>query len=325
MSAFSKFLADVADKSLAIIPHKGADVDAICSSAALFYSLKDFCEPSIIVPEHINLEAKKLAEHFKIPYSIDIAADDFDAYIFVDLNHISMLGKLGKKLDLKKPAFLIDHHEYKKPFIKKEFCFCDEKASASAILVYKLIKENALTFNAKIAQLLCLGIIADTAKFSIANSETFSIMAELLNSSNLKYSELLHLLRFEPHISERLAKLKALSRIKINQFSDLLVVTSHVSAFESDAAQCLISCGADISFVAGVNKERLIISSRLSPKALSKGINLVEILNKDPFGSKGGHNAAAALNAEGFKEDVEFALEKCIKATAEYLKEKGIN
>ncbi len=322
--SFSDFLATISNKPLAIVPHKGADIDALCSSAALFYSLQDLCEPNIVIPEHINLEAKKLAEYFKIPYTVNTSLEDFYAYIFVDLNSLSMLGKLAKQIDLKKPSFLIDHHKMQKPFIKKEFLFCDENASASAVLVYKLIKENALIFNAKIAQLLSLAIIADTAKFSVSNAETFSIMAELLNSTNLRYEELLSLLKFEPHISERLAKLKALQRVKIEQLNDLLLALSHVNAFESDAAQCLISCGADISFVAGMHKKQLIISCRASSKALTKDIDLVEILNKIPFGSKGGHNAAAALNAENFSKDVEFALEKCAEATKQYLKEKNL-
>ncbi len=103
-------LSTLSSKKVIILTHAGADVDAFASAA--IFSLFLGKNSKIGIPDHINLNAKALAENTNTQFEINPDISDFDAIIIVDLNSYEMLGSLKKSvMDYKKPIYVFDHHE----------------------------------------------------------------------------------------------------------------------------------------------------------------------------------------------------------------------
>ncbi|MFO7736558.1 MAG: bifunctional oligoribonuclease/PAP phosphatase NrnA [bacterium] len=82
-------------------------------------------------------------------------------------------------------SFLFDHHkEYSdrnRYFYTQSFC--DPKASASAVIIYRFIKECGFKMTSSLAKSLYAAIMSDTGglRYSNTDRETFSIMSDLVS------------------------------------------------------------------------------------------------------------------------------------------------
>jgi|GEM_PF-6653510 len=123
----------------------------------------------------------------------------------------------------------------------------------------------------------------------------------------------------EPPLYERIARLRALERMRVYAVGDFVLVTSRVSSFEGSSAWLLVQAGADLAFVG--SKDR--ISARLSPRFLRRtGITLQDIFSRlaaDVGGSWGGHDAAAGMHTE----NVDVALRAAPAIVSHILRQRG--
>ena len=183
LNKISKLILD--SQNILIVSHYDPDGDAIGSSMGLYYSLKKIGKNCYIYnrdkfPEYLNfLEAEKLINtKSDIPNNIELV-------LFLDLNDFERAGEeIEKYIDgYQGHIAVIDHHQ--SPKIESEFMLIDVNASATAILIYKIIVALGIEIDNKIATCLMTGIITDTSSFknSNVNTDSFLIASKLLNDN----------------------------------------------------------------------------------------------------------------------------------------------
>lgn len=313
-------------KKTALVTHSGADIDAFCSAAALFLSLPKDAKPQIIVPDHINMQARAIAQKTGIPYSINAPLDGFSNAVCVDFQGGDTAGSMQNAIrGFKGNLYCIDHHEREKnPVVKKENALLDTKAVSATQAVFGLLRRAKIPITKKAAALLALGIIDDSADLLVSTPESFQVLGECLSLSGLSFPELKGMLEHDDPLGERIAKIKALQRTQLFRHENALITTTEIGSYEADVARALVVLGADVAFAASLDDKsgELKISGRANNVFLKKtGLSLArDIMQKLPekfSGSGGGHDGAAAFNSKvgPFPE----ALDECVSLTKKFL------
>lgn len=328
----AKFLSSLKNRKLLLVTHSGADVDAFGSAAAFYFAFGGRCSSiTLLIPDHINLNAKALAEKMHVPYVHRLGTgqqiSDFDCAIVLDLNSADMLGSFAASLGgFTKPVLLLDHHTRAGALpAKKVSAIIDKSAVSTSEIVYTLFTAAKVRVTPDIAACLAAGVITDSAGFLVADKGTFRIMAELMEKAEMPYAELSSLFRLKTDISEKIAKLKSARRCRIYGSGGFLVVSTEVSSFEASAASALVRLGADIAFAGAAEKGETRISARANNHfTLSTGFDFVHDvfaeLAKEFPGNGGGHAAAAGFNGTG--SNIQPLLERCIALSNDFISNK---
>ncbi|MCX8190250.1 MAG: DHH family phosphoesterase [Candidatus Diapherotrites archaeon] len=319
-----KDILQLRGKNILIITHKGADVDAIASAAVLRATLIKNNNVEIAVPEHVNRKAKEIAENLDIPYSMMPDFSLFHALVFVDLNSYEMLGRFEEEVKGSKcQKFLFDHHTKSQDAIttKENSLIIEDAASTTEVLSY-FLKDEKEEISEEQALLIALGIISDTDRFSFASKDTFGIIADMLKISKKDFNEILSMVSEQRSLSEKIAILKAMQKTEIIKIGDIIIAKGWIGSFEAQAAEALISCGADVAFVGGVTDGHARISGRADFLfAKNYGLDLAnEIFQKLTLffeGRGGGHATAASFT--GKAQDLERIMQKCLDLISERL------
>ncbi len=323
IQALIKFLNTHFPKKIAIIGHRNADPDAVCSMYAFSYILKklyDDIEISLIA-EDIN----KVSEQIITELNFDIESNlpfKPDIIILIDANNLIQIGKIKDSIPKNIPIIIIDHH-IPHPETNKisRFKIIDENATSTSEIIYKIFKEINLEIEPKIALSLLMGILYDTRRFTLISNETFAVVMDLLRAG-ANYGKALELLRTTMDKSEKIARLKAAQRATLHKIGDWIIVTSHVSTYEASACRAFIDLGADVAFVVAEKDNEVRISGRAAQEFYEKtGISLAKIMEKVGKvigGVGGGHATAAGANGikngeEGLKEALKILKEEISK------------
>ncbi|MFH1239675.1 MAG: DHH family phosphoesterase [Candidatus Diapherotrites archaeon] len=319
-------LSTLRGKKVLILAHAGADVDAFASAANLSLFLG---KNSVIgIPDHINLNAKALAENTNTRFEINPDVSKSDALIIVDLNSYEMLGTLKNSvMNYNKPIYVFDHHEESdKTMTFSKGSIINPKAASTTEIIYDLFKKQKITLTKEMCVFIAAGLITDTAHFLVADSKVFLIMYEMLKKSNKSFYEIVSLFQLKVDPALKIAKLKAAKRVRIYKISDYIVVTSDIGAYESDAAMALVKLGADIAFAGDCEKGKVKISGRANNKFIKEtGFDLAKHIFI-PLGSKfkgegGGHPGASAFN--GCADTLEDAFSECLSLTTKFMQTKN--
>ncbi len=324
-----KLLENIKDskaKHVAILTHPNADPDAIGSAAAIKYFLEHFLNDILVKIFSSSLSAlsKKMVEDFKIDISLDLEElTGFDYAILVDMNDIK-----ASYPDVNvKVLAIIDHHQIPTYVIKDAGAILiHELAPSTCEIVYKMLKEFRVDAPKEIYFMLLIGILFDTKQLSLASRETLKIVAEI-TEKGVDYRDAINYLRHIPDISERMAKLKALTRAKIRRIKDYIIVYTHVSSFHGLISSMLVSLGADVAITGGVtNGNRIVISARSTRSFYENtGISLAELMSevgKLIGGAGGGHPTAAGANGYGSKSDLMEILKVSVRMIEERIKSR---
>jgi len=174
--------------NILITTHINPDGDGLGSEAALYRYLKKMHKnPTILnsssfVKEYAFLDEDEIfsqydkVQHKKLLRSIDLI-------IILDVSSMSRLGEIHYDLDpLDVNMICIDHH----PNDGKCFdiSIIDETVSATACLVYELIKEISIELmDIKIAEALYTGVMTDTGSFRYENTtpHALEMAIEMMN------------------------------------------------------------------------------------------------------------------------------------------------
>lgn len=255
---------------VAIITHRHADVDALGCALILrdvLYYLG--YEALVVCPEGASKDAKPYAECAEAPPS------DVEAAVLVDVASLSQVPKLDV------PLVVFDHHAVgdELPGVRDERPSCSEMALELALEVGVRPRRDSLVAAA-------LGIYADSVKLLRADSRTLRALAYAVE----EVGPLERYVKRQEDPSARVAKLKALARLKIFKTKIGAVCATHVDAYESDVANLLISAGCDVSIVASRHGDEVRIIYR------SQSVDVGEIAAKIGEilgGSGGGHRGAS--------------------------------
>ncbi|MFW9932966.1 MAG: DHH family phosphoesterase, partial [Candidatus Thorarchaeota archaeon] len=105
-----------------------------------------------------------------------------------------------------------------------------------------------------------------------------------------------------PDRSERIARLKAASRLLVHTIGDWVIVTAKIGAYEASACRGLIDLGADVAIVGGKPAKDVVrISARSTNEfyqetGINLGTDIMEPLGELIDGKGGGHPNAAGAN-----------------------------
>ena len=318
-----QFLKEQQATFVLLLCHKSADADAVCSAYAFQGLLKRFL-PDLVVeigaPQGINKPTKQLLESLPITVNLKPNIESASVIFLIDMNTIEQLDEVVDRLKASKaPMIIIDHHAPSPDTVQIcKICIMNEQAAATCEIIYQMYQEVNIQLTLNEAKALFTGIAFDTRHFALGDSDTFRIAGGLVNAG-VNAQEMLALFQNPIENSERLAKLKACKRAKIEKIGEWIITLSHVSAYEASAAKSLVDLGAHMAAVAGKKNGKLEVSLRCNRDFTEKtgihlGKDIAMPLGEALGGVGGGHAMAAGVNAKG---EVEAALDLCLKLLQE--------
>jgi len=326
----SHFLAKLASKPstpIALVLHQSADPDAVGSAAALAALLTATKQgTSHLFAESLNRSAKQIAESFNLSFDPIETLAQYDTLVFIDLNNLEQAGTLAEHLpkgDHK--VFCIDHHVRPDDIDKLvDFGLLDEELRSTAELILQLWMASGKSMPAQVATLLACGLVYDSRHLQIALSSTFENLVTLLRHG-AEYPRVLELLSTPLDRSERIARLKAASRVVVYDEYGLLIAATTIQSYEASACRALMDLGADIAIACAMKKDEVRVSARCSAEVLRDyGVDLakhvMEPLGELIGGAGGGHPAAAGANGTATSD---YALGVALQLLRKELKAKS--
>jgi phosphoesterase RecJ-like protein len=319
-------LIDKLDAKLAVLLcHHNADPDAIGSAFAfkgLLKCLRPNMETEIAAASGPSRLSKSVMTVLPIELTSEPRIETADLIVLLDTNTIQQLDEWSELITPDRPLVVIDHHASHPETEHMATVFVsDETASSTCEVVYRLFKEAKILPSADEAKALFLGLAFDSRHFVIATSETLKVVAELVDAG-VNAQETLPVLSLPMAHSERMARLKASTRIKLLKINFWLIALSHVSAYQASAARGLIALGAHVAVVAGKKGDKIQVSFRASSEFyketdLHMGRDLATPVGEFLGGMGGGHSVSAGANGDG---DVNACLNFCAKLIKKRLK-----
>jgi nanoRNase/pAp phosphatase (c-di-AMP/oligoRNAs hydrolase) len=314
-------------KNLLITSHDLVDLDGFISGLAL----KFFFE-NLIPNQNIDLIFSKLSKHtknylkkfsekfpdFNFSFQINKEFSNVDVIIIVDSNNLDQI-KLFNKLDLDIPFIFIDHHfnlqkNYSGNVSSLNLIF--DNYSSTSEIVLELFDDYNIKLPIPYKYLLVSAILTDSGFLKYGNTGTIKNLNNILQDQ-LEIQDVIPLLEREIDISEKIARIKALQRVKLIRINDWLIGISHLSSFSASAASTLTKVGFDIGIVVSEDKSDYRITTRAKKQVcLKTGLHLGKIINKINNVNGGGHDGAATFNG---KNDVEESLNQLIDKIKETL------
>lgn len=167
--------------SVLLFPHVNMDGDALGSSVALCKSLRLLGKKcNILISEEIPMYLRFLdrdycitnGEKFKNP----------DLCIAIDCGEVSRFIKRKDFFFKGQSTMCIDHHISSEPIF--DYNYVNSGASATAVLIYHILKLINAPIDKEIGEALWAGITTDTGNFQYSNTtkETHEIVAELYDT-----------------------------------------------------------------------------------------------------------------------------------------------
>jgi phosphoesterase RecJ-like protein len=300
------FLAKLGTKPstpIALILHQSADPDAVGSAAAVAALLATTGHGNgHLFAESLNRSAKQIADAFGLSLDSIESLAQYDTLVFIDLNNLEQAGTLAEHLPKGgHQVFCIDHHVRPEGIDQLvDFGLLDEEVRSTAEIVLRLWTVSGKSMPALVATLLACGLVYDSRHLQIALPSTFENLVTLLHHG-ADYSRVLELLSTPLDRSERIARLKAASRVVVYDEYGLLIAATTIQSYEASACRALMDLGADIAIACAVKKDEVRLSARCSADVLRNyGLDLakhvMEPLGELIGGAGGGHPAAAGAN-----------------------------
>jgi phosphoesterase RecJ-like protein len=177
------------NQNISIVSHRNPDGDAVGSSLALYFLLKNLnFNPSILLPSPIPdfFEWMEGSDHFIIAdqnlEESQSTINKSDIIFCLDFNQLERVDKIGEFIQASNATkILIDHHL--NPADHFDYCFSEVSSSSTCQLLFEWIENMgwAHLIDSNIATSLYVGILTDTGNFRYnINPQLFRITASLL-------------------------------------------------------------------------------------------------------------------------------------------------
>jgi len=337
-SKFDDFLSFLKDKKILITTHDLVDIDGLVSCTVLKHFLNQLVRDQIIEIQfsEVSKPSKtfmanftKKFDDFKFLFKFSHNLSDFDVVLILDTHNLNLVKSYEKKALTEElaPFIFIDHHflmnkEYKGNL--SQFNIISDNYSSTAEIILNLCEEYNVDLNPPLKYLLISGILTDSGFFKYGNNNTIFNTSKLLDD-NITIQEVMLLLNRDEEISERIAKIKGMQRVKLIREKDWLIGLSYVSSYEASVASSLVKAGFDVSIVYSEKPKGYRISTRAKKNTCLKSqLHLGRILDEishEHEGSGGGHDGAASFNG---KIDFKIVLNKIIDRVKEILNKQEL-
>lgn len=170
----------IKSKQVLLASHINPDGDAIGAMLGLGLALE-----SIKKKAHLYNQSAMPAVYQFLPSIHRIKQDpgdlaSYDTAIILDCSDLQRIGDHAEAVSRIPTVINIDHHVTNNRF--GNYQLIDAKASATAEIVYRLIREMNIPFNTSMAYAIYTGIMADTGSFRFSNTtqEAFRISHEMV-------------------------------------------------------------------------------------------------------------------------------------------------
>ncbi|MCX7945111.1 MAG: bifunctional oligoribonuclease/PAP phosphatase NrnA [Deltaproteobacteria bacterium] len=308
-------------KNVAIIFHKSPDGDCVGSAFGLYHALKKIGKESFIFsPEPLPFNCAFL-NRGNIIRSLPDPKERFDLTVVLDLSEPRriMNGIEINKREIFGFIINIDHHITGSGV--GDLIIQDPDASATAEIIYRLLKVNGIELDSDIAEALYTAIITDTGSFRYSNTtpKILSIASELLTYGLSPWKIAKEIYESEPKarvilLSKALSTLTfekndriAYMRLTINDIMEAGATDDMTDQFVNYARSIK---GVDVGLLF-----REVVDGKVKVSLRSKDdIDVATFALK--FGGGGHKNASGIVLSEGLDESVK----KVISALNEYIK-----
>lgn len=305
--------------NILIVCHPNADPDCIGSAYAVLTALNALYPEkhvTILATEGIGSSSKKMIDYLHLSSDISTRPpkttsasenknknkkmNKNDAlFLLVDTSSIDQVPVVKNLVESKGiPYAIVDHHTpVEKTVRNAAFSLIKERSSACEV-VFEALGSRKL--QPKALEALLTGLIYDSRRF-LNRPESSILFASKLIRLGATPSLAIELLSSDDDPSERMAKLKGASRIKMYKADDWIISVTSIGSFESSVARAITTLGADVSLVLNCGKSGSRLSGRASDAFFKKtGFNLACDLMQPLagiFGGQGGgHPTAASVN-----------------------------
>ena len=314
-------------KNLLITSHDLVDLDGIVSAFALKFCFENYFpnQNVFLTFSGLSKSTKSFVNKFiiKFPqfdfsFQEHIELSDIDVIVIVDSNNLEQI-KMFKNLDLKIPFVFIDHHlnlQKSYPGNSSSLNLILNNFSSTSEIMLELIDDCNINLPIPYRYLLVSAILTDSGFLKHGNTQSIRNLSKILQDQ-IEIQDVFQLLEREQDISEKIARIKALQRVKLIRIKNWLIGISHLSSFTASAASILTNVGFDIGIVVSEDKSSYRITTRAKKKfCLKTGLHLGKIISEIKNVNGGGHDGAATLNG---KNDVEETLNQLIDKIKETL------
>ena len=299
------------DRTKAVLVHGNADMDAVGSAYAI---ARCFPNCAIFAPDGVDRVARMVATKMETTIR-EGAGEGFEMRVVVDTSSPEQLGEGFEGADV-----VIDHHMPTGRWDGVPLFLCDPGRTSCCEIVKEMLDAAGIDIPRDAALMLLGGMLTDSGHFQFAKPAMMRTFADLMESAGIDMDEAMLLVQAEASISERIAMLKAVGRVRFERVGQMIVATSSAGSFEASSCRALLSCGADIAFVGSQRENAFRISGRATQDAVRKGVHLDEIVAKvggETDSDGGGHGGAAGINGTG---DVEAMLMICMENTMDVMR-----
>jgi len=300
------------DEEILFLVHQHADPDAIGSA----YFLQKRWGGKIASPTGPSGTGKNLLNFLGVELNNEIEFSEFDRIVILDTPDPSQLEPFEPPKDKRS---VIDHHRnssWDEEIFFRDWTSCCE-------IVYDMEEPKELTKEEGIA--LIGGIFTDTSSLRRGTSETFKILSEIMEKSEVGLEEVRSILFDKRSYSEKIARLKGAQRSSHREVNGFIIVKTEIGAFEGSVSSYLLRGGADIAFSGSEDGNGFRISGRAKEEVLEKGIDIgrlfKSIQESDSKAFGGGHPGAGVITGEG---SVGKYLDLCIEKIVDEIKEEGL-
>ncbi len=310
-------LASLSEK-VVIVPHKGADFDAIGSAIGLASYTKKLKKSAYILlddPLHqLDCGVQLVVEASRGDFALIsknkylTMRSDNDLVVLTDVNKKYLI-HLEESLLNPDRTLIIDHHDPDDMSVEAKHIYIDTKVSSASEIVTKLLCMGKVRITPEVADYLLAGIYLDTNKLSKnVSSETFKTVAKLIEwgATLNRVSDLF----IEDFASDRKIQ-ELVNQSKIMNFSVAIASGNENVTYTKEelakVADYLLRYRVDASFAIGsIDENTVSISARSKEK-----VNVGSIMQQ--LGGGGNPFSGATKMENKSIQEVEKELIKKIK------------
>jgi nanoRNase/pAp phosphatase (c-di-AMP/oligoRNAs hydrolase) len=241
----------------------------------------------------VKANAKPLLELASDAPLNDPNAGEYDVTVVVDAPTSDRIGSVDV-LEAQTSLLVIDHHSSDDLVKAADLAVVDSEASATTVLVYKILSKLTGELSEDAAIGIAAGILDDTGYLANGSTQAVTAAIDVLGNVDHHANILVNLHREEPNFSERMATAKAVARAEGYKSGQTLLMIAHCGSEQAAAANALIDAGADIALVLTDRNDEVWVVGRLSEREdkLSLPDDLFELLVNKHGGEGGGHTCA---------------------------------
>lgn len=297
-------------KRVAVASHPSADPDSISSALSVsLIALRSSGKPACLVTEGgLDLISKPLFQNMVSKGYIEECPErvDSDAWALVLVDTPSC-SRSPVECGVFRDIYIIDHHISPEQSLGARGII-EGNASSTTELCTLMLEELSIEISpSDAANMILAGILYDTRSLSIASLAAIEA-TRFLMMHGARIQDALKLIKRPLEVSERIARLKSMSRLTAYRSGDnVLVCITHVGAYEASSAQVLMGAGCDIALVLSEKDDLVRVVARCSEEVCREtglGELVLGELAEIYRGGWGGHRLAAVASVKAALDDV---------------------